>query len=355
MSTSIRAASRWHTFAGFVAISLSHFRRNGVGLAMSLAVPLLFMMIYGYAYLLGTPDRTIPVGLLPNAQATEHWRGALPAESFRVRSIAPAKLEEHLLEGDPGLVIDRDAATGKAIVYAAPYWRPVGELLVRSLDHALEGTPSKDASLRLHTVQPATSPFYMLPAIMMMALLNIGLFSAGAKLLQERAKGTLRMYRMLPISIGWYFSAELLTKLLIALAITLGYLAIAMGVFGMSLSWPRLLSAVAISLAMAAVFIAAGLAIASVLRDYSIGVHAFTLCNLLVLFLGDLFFNASRYPLTKWIALALPTTYGMDLTRHVMFDTTLRFPAGLSLLVLGLWLAAMMMVAVRMFSYKARE
>lgn len=350
-------SGRWRIFANFISMSFSHFRKNGVGLAMSLAVPLLFMLIYGYAYLLGTPNRTISIGLLPNAAEATSWRGALPPESFRIRPIEPDKLSEHLRDGEPALIIDRNTETGLATVHATPYWRPVAELLLRALDQVGAETASTttDMEARLHVIEPGNSPFYMLPAIMVMALLNIGLFSGGAKLLQERARGTLRMFRMLPISIGWYFSSELATKLMISLTVTAGYLALSIVMFELELSWGQLLAVVAIAMALAAVFIAIGLAIASILRDYSVGVHAFTLCNLLVLFLGDLFFNASQFPITKWIALALPTTYGMDLLRHAMFATSLRFSVLLSVSILSLWLIVMMSLAIRTFSYKARE
>lgn len=347
------ASGHWLVFQSFVSMSLSHFRRNGVGLAMTLAVPLLFLLLYGYAYLLSSPDRTISVGLLPEAAKATEWRSALPPESFRVQAIAPEKLAEHLSDGEPALILDRDPGSGRAIVYAAPYWRPAAELMLRAIDHA--DTPAGNLEGRLHVTDPGHSPFFMLPAIMLMALLNIGLFTGGAKLLQERARGTLRMFRMLPISIGWYFSAELATKLAIALAITAGYLVVAVGMFGLQLSWLQAAAVAVIAALNAAVFIAMGLALASALNNYAVGIHAFTLCNLLILFLGDFFFSASRFPITKGIALGLPSPYGLDLMRHAMFDIPLRFPVPLSLAVLAGWTVAMMAIAIRMFSYKAQE
>jgi len=190
---------------------------------------------------------------------------------------------------------------------------------------------------------------------MVMALLNLGLFAAGTKILQERARGTLRMLRMLPVSIGWYFASELTTKLVVAIAIISAYLGIAILMFDLDLLWRQTLEIILISLLLSAVFVAMGLALASILRSHSVGIHAFTVCNLLIFFLGDLFFNASRFPLTKWISLLLPTPYGMDLMRHSMFDTPLHFPVAVSISVLFAWLIVMMGIAIWTFNYKTRE
>ncbi|RMH92971.1 ABC transporter permease [Lysobacter pythonis] len=320
---------------------------------MTLAVPLLFMFIYGYAYILGSPERTVSVGLLPAALAADDWRSALPADSFRISEIAPEKLEEHLRDGEPALILDRNPTTGEAIVHTASYWRPVAELMLCAIEAA--PTLPADIDSRLRVVAPGNSPFFMLPAIMVMALLNVGLFTAGVKLLQERARGTLRLYRMLPVSMIWYFAAELCTKLVLAMAIVAGYMVLAMVMFGLELSWMQVACVGLISLLLSAVFISIGLCLGSVLSSYSLGIHAFTLCNLLVLFLGDLFFNASKFAATKWIALAMPTTYGMDLLRHVMFDASLQFPVTLSLGALLCWLLTMLALALGCFNYKARE
>jgi len=334
-------------------MSFQHFRRNGTGLAMTLAIPLIFLLLYGYSYLLSAPQSTIPIGLLPAAMEAHEWREALPGTSFKIQTVIPEKLTEHLREGSPPLILDRTPDSGKAIIYAAPYWRPAAELMLRAID----SVPASNGMLegRIHVVDPGHSPFFMLPAIMMMALLNVGLFTAGAKILQERARGTLRMLRMLPVSIGWYFAAELASKLVVAVAIIAGYLGIAILMFDLDLLWRQTFEIILISLLLSAVFVAMGLALASVLRSHSMGIHAFTVCNLLILFLGDLFFNASRFPITKWISLLLPTPYGLDLMRHSMFDTSLRFPVSVSISALFAWLAVMMAIAICAFNYKTHE
>jgi len=353
MNAQFPASGHWAVFRSFLSMSFQHFRRNGVGLAMTLAIPLVFLLLYGYSYLLSTPQRTIQVGLLPAAVDAHEWREALPGTSFKIQVIEPDKLDEHLRAADPPLILDRDPESGKAIIHAAPYRRPAAELMLRAID----AVPFSDDMLegRLHVAPPVHAPFFMLPAIMVMALLNVGLFAAGAKILQERARGTLRLFRMLPVSIGWYFAAELIAKLVIAMAIIIGYLGIAVIMYDLELLWQQIFEISLISLLLASVFVAMGLALASILKSHSVGIHAFTVCNLLILFLGDLFFNASRFPMTKWISLLLPTPYGLDLMRHSMFETPLHFPAGLSILVLFIWLVMMMAIAILTFNYKTRE
>jgi len=163
------------------------------------------------------------------------------------------------------------------------------------------------------------------------------------------------MFRMLPISIGWYFCAELLTKLMIATILIVAYLGVAILIFNLEQTWRQIAEVALISLLMASVFVALGFALASVLRSHSLGIHAFTICNLLILFLGDLFFNASRYPMTKWFSLMLPTPYGLDLMRHSMFGYRLHFPVTVSMGVLFAWFGIMMMIAIWTFNYKTER
>ena len=78
-----------------------------------------------------------------------------------------------------------------------------------------------------------------LPAIIIMSLLNLGLFTTGAKVLQERSASTLRLYRMLPLPFWTYFAAEFLTKLLLALGITLVFLLCAVALLDTGLGLER--------------------------------------------------------------------------------------------------------------------
>jgi len=321
---------------------------------MTMVGPLLFLLIYGYAYLMSVPEQTISIGLSSTAVTAHEWREVFPAESFRIKEIESERFADYVREGNPPFILDRDLDSGQAIIYAPSYWRPTAELMLRAVDAA--STSDKELDSRVHVTDPGRSPFYMLPAIMMMALLNVGLFTAGVKILQERARGTLRMFRMLPISVAWYFFAELLTKLIIAVVIIAVYLGISMLMFRLEQSWQQIVEVALISLLMTSIFVALGFALASILRSQSLGIHAFTVCNLVILFLGDFFFNASRFPATKWLSLILPTPYGMDLLRHSMFGYRLHFPVVVSASVLLAWFCVMLTIAIWMFNYKtARE
>jgi len=320
---------------------------------MTIAIPLLFLLLYGYSYLLSSPERTITIGLMPAATSAAHLRQALSLGGFRFEAIKQGQMEEHLRDGDPPIIIDLEMETGEPVVYGAPYWRPVAELVLQVLDHAAE--PSDDFVERLNIVEPGHAPFYLFPAILTLALLNIGLFAAGTKLLQERSRGTLRLLRMFPVSIGWYFSAEIATKLLIAFGIIVLYLVLAVIMFGLRLAPAQILAVSAVSLMISTVFISIGLALATVVNSYSIGIHVFTVCNLLMVFLGDLFFSASRFPVTKIIALSLPSTYSMDLMKETLFDSPRHFPLLVSVIVLFAWIVIPLAIAIQNFNYKAQE
>jgi len=284
----------WFVFKSFLSMSFLHFRRNGVGLFMIMVGPLLFLLMYGYAYLMSVPEQTISIGLSPSAVSAHEWRKVFPAESFRIKEIESGKLADHVREGNPPFILDRDPDSGKAIIHAPLYWRPTAELMLRAVDAV--SISDETVGSRVRVTDPGSSPFYMLPAIMMMALLNVGLFAAGVKILQERARGTLRMFRMLPISVAWYFFAELLTKLIVAAVIIAAYLGISMLMFRLEQDWQQITEVLLISLLMTSIFVALGFALASILRSQSLGIHAFTVCNLIFLFLGDFFFQRQPVP-----------------------------------------------------------
>lgn len=351
------ASGAWPVFFAFVRMSVTYFRRNGMSLAMTLAVPVLFLVLYSYAYYLSTPSYRISIGIaesVPQAYA-ENLRKALGEDMFTLKTLPDRDLDKEINEGKARLAVRLDSATQRPIVHASKFDRPWSELLLQ----VLMAPPSELApALRQQQVQlvdQGNSPLFFLPSVILMSLLNLGLFTTGAKILQERASGTLRLYRMLPAPVWTYFAAELVTKLFLASVLIAVFLAAASLLLDIRLSLGLVARVLAAGLCCATAFIALGIAIGCSLGRYSSGIHVFTLVNILVLFLGDLFFAASKFSLTKAVALCLPTTYSADIIKSLLLDVPNRFPYWVSFGYLVLFSLLAFAVAGLNFRFTAKE
>lgn len=344
-------------FLAFARMSINYFRRNGISLAMTLAVPIMFLVLYSYSYYLSTPAFRLKVGIsasMPQAYATT-LREALGDELFTLTTIPESAAANSINEGKSRLVVTMDTRSGLPVVHAAKYDRPLADLLLQVLIGKRDDVSEALRKQHFRLIEQGNSPMFFLPSIILMSLLNLGLFTTGAKILQERSSGTLRLYRMLPAPVWTYFAAELVTKLLLASLLIAVFLVAAGVLFDIQFSWLLSAKVMAAGLICATAFIALGIALGSSLNRYSSGMHVFTLVNLLVVLLGDLFFSASRFSLTKLIALCLPTTYGADILKSVLLDIPNRFPYWASLGFLVAFSVIAFTVAAINFRFTAEE
>lgn len=340
-------APRWRAIVLFAQMSTSYFRRNTISLVMTLAIPVIFLLLYSYAYYLSAPASKVGIGIASNLPLLSGQLD-LAADSFR---IAPdlEDAEAAVRKEQQRFGIAR-ATDGAIVIFTNKFDRPIAELLMHQISAS-----NKDASVRLNFVDAQASPLFFLPSIIIMSLLNLGLFTAGAKVLQERAASTLRLYRMLPLPFWTYFTAEFLTKLVLGLAITVLFLLCASLLLDTGLTWQRVALTLATAGLVSAAFVSLGLAIACVLGRYSSGVHVFTVVNLIIVFFGDLFFPASKFPLTKMIAMMMPTTYSVDLFKGLILNTPFRIaPLGSVAYLVG-FSVVMFAIAVTSFKYTAKE
>jgi len=331
----------------FSGMSVAYFRRNMISLVMTLAIPVVFLLLYSYAYYLSAPatrvgvvfDTTVPL------LASEL---KLDEEAFNLRHGAEDAIQDVRREKARIGISRLDAETVQIAAYRMD--RPLVAILAQRI-----GMLQPELKVQPLWVDAETSPLFFLPAIIIMSLLNLGLFTTGAKVLQERSASTLRLYRMLPLPFWTYFAAEFLTKLLLAVGITLVFLLCAVALLDTGLGLDRWLLTLVASIPVAAAFVSFGLAIACLLPNYSSGVHVFTVVNLVIVFFGDLFFPASKFPLTEAIARVMPTSYSVDLFKGLILNTEFRIDPWVSVGFLLIFAAVMFLIAITSFKYTAKE
>ena len=339
----------------FIKMNFAYYRTHLVSLFMTLGLPLVFLVIYSFAYMSSSAPSKVQVALSPSAQrALAGYMGGIPSDAVHI--VPTSQSAKDALKSMPVQVaIDKDGKTGKLTVYASPPVSGLAHLLAWTLEQQPNKVTPTAQQVQVHAYQDPMSPLSFLPGVLLMSILNLSLFTTGTKILQERAQGTLRLFRMLPSPFWAFLGAELLGMLVISLIQSVIFIILALLVTGIVLPLKAIVLAVLVAILATACLLSLGIALGSWLGSFSSGVHAFTLTNLLIVFLGDLFFPASSYAATKPIALILPTTYCADMLRNVMFGHELHFPLVFSIGYICIFTAACTFFASRVFRFTARS
>ncbi len=192
---------------------------------------------------------------------------------------------------------------------------------------------------------------FMVPGILIMAVMTVSLFGITDDLLVQREKKVLRKLFVAPLNKSEYFSAMILSNLIIEIIqiiiiMMIGFLLGAnLNFNGWSIFY------VIFTIATTLPF---GFFIASFAKSADSGNAMANIFNFLFMFLGGLFFPITSVPFAvKVIAYALPTTYlgnGMRSAMGIMSSPT---PSYLNVIVPLAWAIAMGIYSVKTFKWEA--
>jgi ABC-type multidrug transport system permease subunit len=336
-------------------MSLGYYQSNIVSLVMTFALPLFFLVVYSFAYFVTSPSEQIRVGVTPLAsEFVDSQISRLPQKTVKVVSSA-LHATDMLRGGDVQVAIEAEGLSHKIIVYSTPPSAPVARLVAWAMARqtaVVDASAAPAIEVRLYSDPMA--PLNFLPGVLLMSILNLALFTAGSKLLQERSAGTLRLLRMLPLTTCQVLAADLLGKLAIGILQSIAFIGIAIFLTKVTLSATALAMGLLVCVFAIVCLLAFGVALGGALSSYSNGVHLFTAINLVVVFFGDLFFPASAFAATKPLALLIPTTYLADLLRHFILGADTRFPSWLSASYVLAFTGGCIVIGVRRFRFVAR-
>ncbi len=349
--------ARQRPFAAFVAmarVALHGYHQNLVSLTMTMGVPLLFMVVYAFNVRATGGEPSLAVGFAPGVPAAVQQR--VEALHLRGLVIAPVQVgaAEALRTNQVRFYFDRDPQSGQTVISSAPFDRPIAQLLERAINSS--AVPAADAiELRAQTPPRSASELAFVPAIIVMSMLNLGLFTAGAKLLQDRSSGALRLYRSLPMSLGVVIGAEFVTKLSLAVLQAAFFVGLAYLIYPIDTTLTTALAVIAVATLTSLPFFAAGYAMGAMLPSYSKGIHLFTATNLLMLFLGDIVAPTSSYEATRAVSFLMPTTHAVSLLRDAMLDVKPTYAMLTSIGYLTAFVLLCALVVRRGFSFSAKE
>lgn len=289
------------------------FLRDRSALGWNLALPLL--MVAGFAWIFSGPGKplfTVAV-IAPESTALtaeSHPFLATPAVRFyREAELgkAQAKVQRHRID----LAID---------LLGQRYWiNPQSQngALLEQLLHGVGGTPLQREEV------PGASIRYVdwaAPGVLGMNLMFSCLFGTGYVIVRYRKSGYLKRLKATPLSAAEFIVAQLLSRLLLVLAVTVGvYLGCnAFLHFRMDGSpWTLLLVTVVGSYSM----IALGLVVAARVTSEELAGGLLNLLSWPMMVLSGVFFAIDGAPkAVQWVAQWFPLTPMLDAARAIMLD-----------------------------------
>lgn len=194
---------------------------------------------------------------------------------------------------------------------------------------------------------------YLFPGILTFSVLTAGLFGMGYPMVLFRQSLFLKKLATTPLPKHTFIAANVMTRAILVLIQVLLLLLIAHGAFGMPLSMTSLLWVIAISLLGVLVFLGAGFAIASQIKNPELLVDIISSVNFPLIFFSEIFFplDGLPKPLAAFGSI-LPSTEMVRLTRAVLLygvQDASYLVGGLGLL--GGWAIAMFAISLLTFKW----
>jgi ABC-type multidrug transport system permease subunit len=289
------------------------FYRDTAGLTWNIFMPIAFVL--GFAIIFSNPDDNLyKVGVLGDMNAAEEPFLDTRHIQFLTQdneSAAIDKLRFHRID----LLIDlRDGLR---------YWvneqSPSGYVVERLL---LQSRANNADSLQRATVsgEPIRYVDWVVPGVLGMNIMFSSLWGVGWVIVRYRKNGVLRRLSATPLSAGEFLSAQILSRLLVVIAVNIFVFASTHALLDFPMRGSYLALAV-VFLAGAIALISMGLVIAARVRSEEVANGLLDVIAFPMMVLSGVWFSLEgTNPLVQRIAEFLPLTHVVDAARRIMLD-----------------------------------
>jgi ABC-2 type transport system permease protein len=343
----------------FAAVLLANLRmvyRNRSALYFSLALPILFMIIFGLIFGNAGNQRMKldVVGSGPLVQALGATR-AVQARPVASAAVAVKRVKDGKDEG--ALVAGPRHAT---LYYSNTYANQAAMLqgIVRGVAgevnlRATGRPPAVVVGARAVDSSSLQYIDFLVPGLIAMALCQSAIFGIAGTLVSWRERGVFRRLRVTPLPLAEFGTARLLSSLLLALTQTALLLAVGRLAFGVHLG-VNLLALLPLVTVGALCFLSIGFLVGSVARTQDAADAIANVITLPMIFLAGVFFSLDTAP--RWltrIADVLPLTYLANGLRDVAIRGHSLWSTMPDLAVLGGVSLLVALVTLRTFRWDA--
>jgi ABC-2 type transport system permease protein len=193
---------------------------------------------------------------------------------------------------------------------------------------------------------------YMLPGIIVMAVMVNGIMSSATSFVEERGKGIYRRLSLTPVKRQTIIGAQILHRYIIILIQTIILLAIGILAFDISINGNYFYFWIILTLG-AVCFLSIGFALASIIRSVRSATPICMIVFFIFLFLGGIFFPNSIMPrFLVVIANGLPSTHMGDALRAVIIDGLGLGSIWIALAAMGAWIVISLAVSIIFFRWE---
>jgi ABC-2 type transport system permease protein len=193
---------------------------------------------------------------------------------------------------------------------------------------------------------------YMLPGIIVMAVMVNGIMSSATNFVEERGKGIYRRLSLTPIKRQTIIGAQILHRYIVILAQTILLLAIGILAFDVRISGNYFYFWLVLTFG-AICFLSIGFALASIIRSVRSATPICIIVFFVFLFLGGIFFPNSIMPnFLIVISKALPSTHMGDALRAIVIDGLGLGSIWIELAAMGGWIVVSLIISIKLFRWE---
>lgn len=221
---------------------------------------------------------------------------------------------------------------------------------------AAGGMPATAAAVDMRVSAASSNGYlaFILPGLFVMVLIQLAMTSTANVVLNDRADGTFRMVSSVKGAILPLISAEILFRLLFALA-CYAFMMIAIQQAAGNWLGDKVVLFSAVFLLGATMMVALGYTLGGILPGRRNWSAAVTLLGLAFWFFSDILFQASQHALARPLALLLPPTYLTDALRQISTGQPGTFSLVLDVAMIALFLAAFCAISLRFFRFETND
>ncbi len=325
----------------FLARTKEYYRDRG-SLVWSFIMPPLIIAVVALAF--SKEDPTLfKVGYYPAQQAPAMLveKPYLQLIPYEDETFARQRVEHHQLD----LLIYTDGSQHYLYNPASIKAAPLQELIQQASEDEWKGEALIGQAVRYVD--------WVIPGILAMNLMFSGLFGVGYVIVRYRKNGVLKRLQAAPVSPLSFLSAQLLSRLVIMLCVSVLVYSVAnafLGFLMLGSYWTLLLIALLGNLCI----LALGLVVASRLANEEVANGVLNLITFPMLLLSEVWFSLDGAP--AWMSSAsqfLPLTHMVQAARSVMIDGAHLSDISHHLFMLIIMTAVLLLSAAKLFRWRA--
>ncbi|MBV9440594.1 MAG: ABC transporter permease [Candidatus Eremiobacteraeota bacterium] len=343
------------TFALYTGIQFRELWRDPLTAFFGLVFPLFFLLLTAFMTTSGGSFLFHAAVVAPDHEhAAALVRPLAELKMVQVSEMSEESAERALLKGDIWAIYQlpagANAASGVHVVATQANLDLATLVLRAARDQADPARKRFGIVAEAFRHGEITQLAFAFPGIVALALLQLGVFATALPLLRARDRGVLLHLSLTPMPRLMMVASGILVRMLIACVQVAVICAVAVLFLHVHIAGNPFVFAALVALGTATM-IAFGYALAGLARTYDSGLMFIMLTNFAMMFLGQVFWDATSNHALLPIVRLIPMTYIADALRTLAVGASGMLPLWADVAATAAWLALALLVATRTFRF----